>query len=467
MFRGSVPQHVQNILGEAVRSWDCKDIYIGCSGNFTIERMIGLIGSFRIHGNDVTLYSSILGAYYAGGEFEIRFEPVITGFDFIADYMGDKESRLASVMLASNLTDGISAKGEAKKNRHYGRMKGAYLDAWPQLHAQTVDRIKGDKFRLESYVPEDVLTWIDKVPRDQALIAYPPFEGVGAANQFANDTKKLEMLFKWNKPDFTMLDDKIRLDFLRKITEFKYWAFGGNRPIPELEDYLIGHTKLTNRGTTVYTYAAKGPLRVITPWQKTAQVSTPRLNEGEKIGDEITLSVLDYAQFQTLRSQYMNIGIRPGAASLAVGVLVDGALIGVYAFSTHTSSVMNVDPTMIYMLSDFPVAPTDYSRLSKLVLYAALSKESKILAERVARRRVRTVETIAYSNNPVSMKYRGIFKLKFRRDNPTTEKAWGATIDLDTNDYYARRYQLEYKAEIGKWALADGLAEWKKKHSKV
>ena len=33
-------------------------------------------------------------------------------------------------------------------------------------------------------------------------------------------------------------------------------------------------------------------------------------------------------------------------------------------------------PTM-YLLSDFPVAPVDYKHLAKLVLYAALSKESK------------------------------------------------------------------------------------------
>ena len=65
----------------------------------------------------------------------------------------------------------------------------------------------------------------------------------------------------------------------------------------------------------------------------------------------------------------------------------DGKLVGVYAFSTAPHVGAFADPARIYMLSDFAVAPSDYSRLSKLVLYAALSTESRLLAERSARRR--------------------------------------------------------------------------------
>lgn len=38
MFHGSLPDSVQQIMGDCIRDWKCTDIYVGCSGNFTIER---------------------------------------------------------------------------------------------------------------------------------------------------------------------------------------------------------------------------------------------------------------------------------------------------------------------------------------------------------------------------------------------------------------------------------------------
>jgi hypothetical protein len=114
----------------------------------------------------------------------------------------------------------------------------------------------------------------------------------------------------------------------------------------------------------------------------------------------------------------------------------------------------------MYLLSDFPVAPTDYPRLSKLVLYAALSQESKLLAERIARHRVRSLYTTAFSNKPVSMKYRGLFALANRKENPH----WSASAATDPGAYYQQRYQINYEAPMGQWTLAEGLALWKAKH---
>ena len=193
------------------------------------------------------------------------------------------------------------------------------------------------------------------------------------------------------------------------------------------------------------------------------------------LGSLVTLSLQDslirlggaetsFWQFQTLRSEYMNPFIRPGSASLAIGVMVDGLLAGVFAFSTAPSPGAMADPSRIYMLSDFPVAPTDYPRLSKLVLYAALSRESQLLAERAARRRIRHVYTTAFSNRPASMKYRGLFSLHNRVENPTARAAWGQHIDAEHDPYYSQKYELNYIAPIGAWDLAGGLALWVRKH---
>lgn len=64
MFYGSVPAEAQAIMNKIVKEWDVSDIYVGCSGNFTLEKFIGPLGKFRLHSNDVTMYSQCLGAYF-------------------------------------------------------------------------------------------------------------------------------------------------------------------------------------------------------------------------------------------------------------------------------------------------------------------------------------------------------------------------------------------------------------------
>lgn len=102
------------------------------------------------------------------------------------------------------------------------------------------------------------------------------------------------------------------------------------------------------------------------------------------------------------------------------------------------------------MMSDFPVEPVDYDRLAKLVLYAALSKESQLLAEQLNKTRVRSLVTTVFSQNPVSMKYRGLFKVLNRKED---------------NAYHAQKYQINHGVKMGEWTLDEGLQMWKKTHS--
>ena len=44
MFYGSVPAEAQAIMNKIVKMWDVSDIYIGCSGNFTLEKFISPMG---------------------------------------------------------------------------------------------------------------------------------------------------------------------------------------------------------------------------------------------------------------------------------------------------------------------------------------------------------------------------------------------------------------------------------------
>lgn len=143
--------------------------------------------------------------------------------------------------------------------------------------------------------------------------------------------------------------------------------------------------------------------------------------------------------------------------------MVDKKLVGAYAFSAAPSMAQwekYLPSPHIYLLSDFPVRLSAYRHLAKLVLIAALSRESQLLAERTAHKRIRSVVTTAFTDRPISMKYRGLFHLLTRKEKKSGARE-GSSI---SDNYYAQPFELNYGAEIGKWTLAEGLSMWWKKY---
>ena len=459
MFRGSIPGSVQQILGDIVKSWDVSDIYIGCSGNFTIERILHGMTPARLHGNDVTIYSCLLGAYFSGQPLNAKYRKDYDGpMTFVRDYIKDDASTVAVAMLLSKMAAYLAT----KPNPYYEKMITAYTKQWKELFDATDTKLRGIQPFLKSFYAGDVIKWVDDVPHEQGFICYPPFYARDYEKMFA----VIESIIEWEPPKYDMIDKDKIFDMFHKLTQRDFFMFGTNDELPEFKNYLCGIAQTTNRGVPLFIYSKANKSRVILPNQNVENLMVERLGEDEDIGDDIKIIVLRSENFHALRSQYMNPYIKPGQESAAYGVTVDNKLTGVFAFSASPTLAnwgKHIETPTMYLLSDFPVAPAKYKRLAKLVLYAALSKESKLLAERCANKRMRSLVTTAFSKNPVSMKYRGLFRLLNKKELPGIDE--GET-DM-SKIYYNQGWQLNYGAPLGQWTLREGLAQWKKKHSQT
>lgn len=459
MFHGSLPESVQRIMGECVRDWKCTDIYIGCSGNFTIERMLKGITDARLHGNDVTIYSCLLGNYFAGVPLEAKYNERYEGpMTFIREYMKTDINIITTVLLLSKMAVYLGS----KPNPYYVRMINAYKDQWQVLFEQTKSKIEKAGQFLSTFYQGDVIQWVDEVPRNQGFICYPPFYSGDYEKMF----KVIEDIIDWTPPEYDMIDKDKIFGMFRKLTEHEYFMFGTNDELEEFSDYLIGVSQTTNRGVPLYIYSKSTKSHIVMPSQQVSSLFVERLGRDEDIGNSIKIIELKSENFRALRSQYMNPYIKPGSETASYGVLVDNKLIGVYAFSaspTLSNWDKHIETPTMYLLSDFPITPTKYKRLAKLVLYAALSKESKLLAERITNHRIRSLVTTAFSKNPVSMKYRGLFRLL----NKTRMEGTDENETDMSKIYYNNGYKLNYGAEMGKWTLAEGLELWKNKHSQM
>ncbi len=66
MFIGSINRYMRAAVEAAAQGWRGRPVYVACSGNFTVERILACHGVGAIHSNDVSIYSCAPGRHLAG-----------------------------------------------------------------------------------------------------------------------------------------------------------------------------------------------------------------------------------------------------------------------------------------------------------------------------------------------------------------------------------------------------------------
>ncbi|WP_413787775.1 hypothetical protein [Streptomyces platensis] len=434
MFQGTIPGPMRAIVRETASSWPRGEVYIPCCGNFTIERSLAGMG-FALHSSDVSIYTTAVGRWLTKQPVGIRLRGESREqLDWLATSLDDGVGTVATMMLGTRFLASVGREG-----LWHERVVRSYRDQWKAKYAETVERLNGSDVELASYAVEDVRSWLQKVPRDVPVCSFPPFYGGGYEKLY----EPLNEHFTWDAPEYEPLSDADVVDVLGAITDRPYWLTASNHDVPELHQYLRGVIKATPRAAPFYVYASEAPTRIVAPRQPIEPVKAPRLRRAEELAGPLKLALLKPGEFNALRSRYLNPRIAPGAANLAVAVKDgNGKILGVFAMSPSSYT-----PDEAYLLSDFAVAPTDYPRLSKLIVLAATSAEARLLCQRAFSRRIRAVSTTAFSNNPVSMKYRGLLRLTKR--GPSNEDGW--------------KFQLQYQGALGEHTLDEALETWAKR----
>src|SRR5512145_1217472 len=103
-------------MRQVVEAWPVSDIYVGCSGNFTVERVLADLNRFRMHSCDVTIYTSVIGAFLSGQPFRMELrDEWREDFDWLLPYLTGPVDRVATVMLATRLVEGLQRDGSMKQ----------------------------------------------------------------------------------------------------------------------------------------------------------------------------------------------------------------------------------------------------------------------------------------------------------------------------------------------------------------
>jgi hypothetical protein len=429
-FIGSINAETRKWLGNNGAAFDGRQVYVGCSGNFTVEQILSRYApKARIWGNDVSLYSGALGAYLANLPFELSIQE--EDYQWLEPFMEDVEGKAATVMVLLE-----ALKYEKANNAFKARHWNHYRQNFSRFHQATVEKLRERKqeIRLEGYTGKDIFDLLDEVPKEAVVIAFLPTYAGGYERMF----KRLGEIFTWDEPRYEIIDEERKKRTILKMMERDY-LYLDDRVYPGLPMVAVVR-KARMKPVYIYSNMAALRLAVLKQQRRSQFVPFPRLSDQDEItpASKLTITPTSNAVVNYYRDVYLSKGVGiPADGEAPFAVAMDGKVFGFLIFARMQGR------GDVYLLADFVVNSIRYRRLAKLLLLVIQTREIRRMMQEKLLAELPTCTTMVFTDKPVSMKYRGLFKLA-RRDQG----------------------KLVYSTEMGIRNLNEVIPLWLKKYEK-
>lgn len=433
MFSGALNPDMRSQLQSLVSEFADLPVYVGCSGNFTIERLLSKNAITNITSNDVSLYSSAIGNRLTNRKLNIGLKD--ENFAWLEPYLADADAQIATLLLCSEYFKFVYS-----DLPYYQRQAAAYREQFDALHKKTVLRVKDrlSDITLKRYVCGDVIDYAQAAPPQSAFLSYPPTIKGGYERLY----KKFSEIFEWDEPRYNIFDDESLSKLFSIVTEKQKWLIWSDKDLPQYEDFVIAEFQPAVNTNPFVAYSNINTRCRVTKPQR-AYDPVPLERATDVLTGNIKLLRLTSPQLNTLRSVYMSRAVAWTATpDIIIGVCDNDKLFGVLAFKQVGPHYREFAD--LYMVTDFCIAPSIYKRLSKLILCVALSKEIKQIAEAEFQYPIKKIFTTVFTEKAVSMKYRGLFELFNRKED-------GSAVN--------------YVADAGRWTLKEAFKYWKDKYA--
>lgn len=435
-FIGAVATSVRQVLAQYAKEVHLPCLIVG-AGNFTVPSVLRSAGfPGTITACDVTLYTSALGAYLSGCTLEAREREDCPEHLRGLLRTGSPLELTASISLLMDLRE--VWKGD---NAFKMRMVQHSREAWDTLMEKTCARLETYKAHIGpiDYQARDGFDLLEKSVSRHTVFAFPP--------TYKSENEKLEALLwatvEWTPPAYREMTDK-SLELFEAIARFDSYYVVLEKDLPEVYA-LLGQPSAVlprGRGRTTYIVAKQAKKVVIRSSAKTAPVGPIWPANRPVSGDEAP----GFAPVK--RIDYFD-----GGVDICIVLTLDGQVIGKADFmkTSHAQWKLPEDnpggDESLYIMCDLAVASDVEKRLAKLVLLLLTSREVKEWVDAKLNKRIGWVITTAFTNGPVSMKYRGVFQLYSRKKDKKTGQ-----------------YALNYFSMFGRRTLDESFALWRKKY---
>jgi hypothetical protein len=301
---------------------------------------------------------------------------------------------------------------------------------------------------MASYRSSDIFTFLDEaqvIDPDGIFVAFlPPNQGYSAMY------KRLDAIFSWEQPACVALDAERKAKLIEKIRTFDHVmiddAAGDTAPV-------MLKRKAGNK--QIWLYSNLDLKRILVKAHpKSIPTNYVLLEDAdvEKISlkSSVVIKRVKTAEINYYRNLYLAKGIEFTDGMWNFLFFIDGKLLG-FAILT----LPKFGDTGLYMLSDFAVPAAKDSRFAKLVLYLLQSTHFQAVCEELVMARVPTLTTTAFTDKPVSVKYRSCgFELMKRGQHDQGGKKFlnydtktGLHTDVEALDKWLRGKAKSVKAK--------------------
>ena len=402
MFIGSLPKKViqQAISHIDLNNW--RGVHVCCSGSFKIEQAIRSVNTtIPIHSNDVSLISSIVGYAKTGYEIVFNFK---NDLDYLNKYLStDAEIQLALIAYAMQI-------GKYKSDNQYCNARRDFLEREIEAIIQSnKERAKKylEQISISSFFCGDFIQHIEaaKDSGSGVMVFAPTYKG-----GYERLYKVINDNVDWaDEPSYEIYDPKQTHDIIERLyDENRNFIFFADQQYDDIKPTMVYEG--SNKPIFAYTNSRKSSIRRDSSRAKAFKYTAIDTNLiGEK--SKVTAVVATSEAMNFLKDIYLAKGIKHKNGMFNVLFYVDGMLAGgaIYSLPQFGDKLRQ-----IYILSDFSLSRR--RKLSKLIAMLATSNQIIDYINKKYFINIERVLTTAFTKKPVSMKYRGIFRLDAKKD---------------------------------------------------
>jgi hypothetical protein len=381
-----------------------------------------------VHSNDVSLLSVAVGRLLMDDPLPFTFR----------DRLADLEDRLESPAdRVAGLLVAIEMANFDRDNEYSRRHLAEFLANFDTYLAKAREKLLHltTSTAIASFTSCD---WLDHmeaaIAAGAGFLSYPPTFKGGYERQY----RSLEAWIEWEPPDYRLYDPAQLDTVLARLEQSGIpYCIGTDQAFDHREPIALFEQ---GRHRAFYAYARVERSSVRQRFTRGVPFEYTPCDPSKLTGrSQIQVTRAEQKHLNFLKDCYLSKAV--GAHSMGTdGFLVwlDGELAGSIIYQPS-----KFDPDGIYLLSDLSLSRE--ARLSKLIAMVATSRTLIRHLEVKAMKRYTSIATTAFSKNPASMKYRGVFELTKR--TPTDNG-----------------FMLQYESEVRSQTPAKLYSQWFKKH---
>lgn len=424
-FIGAAPRELQFFIYDLFKNRNKSDVFIGCSGNFTLDSVFSKLG-YSVHSNDVSVYSLLIANILLKRETEISCnDPELQNvFDKWPDsYLKDFIQVLFSLRISSFYD---------RKNPYEQLMFDSFILKSDEYYSKTFDKLSNGAFdfSIKSFAYIDFIDFLKKKKGKGIGITYPPTYKNGYEKMFSLIDKK----FDYKKAEYNIFDPDDGGIIFSDLLMSDENIICSDRHFPEIEDFIIGKIKQKNNKKDIYVYSS------IESEKKYFYHKTKEIPER---GLKLLPSDFSFDENTQINVSLCNIEIVNYYKDFYMSNKVDfsyGGDFGVLFFADKKvfgfASIKKLRlHNKIFLSSDF-VINSETKRLSKLLIMLLLTRDTQSLFSQKLMHVYDEINTVVFTDKPVSMKYRGVFKLLKREKGLL--RYCGVFSNLTVKDVYKK-----------------------------